>query len=599
MMKTNTGLRYVEYLRKSSDSEDKQIQSIPDQKRELQPLIQEKGLQIIKTLGESQSAKQPGRVKFNEMIELIEQGKADGIVCWKLNRLARNPIDGGRIQWLLQQGIIKSIITPGREYLPTDNVLMMAFELGMATQYVLDLGRDVKRGLRGKASKGWLPTGRKPGYIFDPMAEQGDKEVIPDPLRFSVIQRTFKTILEETYTPAQVLEKLNKEFGYRSLQFKKRGGKPMASSTFYRMLSDPFYYGRFEFPQGSGNWYNGTHTAMIKLEEFEKIQMILGRPLKSRPSKHVFPFTGLMKCGECSSGITVEDKWHAVCSGCKYKFSCKHTRACPLCGLAISEMMNPTIRHYIHYRCTRRKNSRCSQGGVETVKLEQQVDNLLSRIRISDHFKSWMIEKLNEVNSREVADRTTTLKSLQSAYGNCVRRIDNLTELKISPSNTHGELLSDEEFLERKRELLKEKDDLMVQLNTTDHRIEQWMSLAAKTFDFARHAQYWFEHGTDADKRVIMHGLGLNLRLFSKIFSVEAPSAFLEIEELCEKEPSVSEEFEPLKHHARSLTNADLEKLWEKSPLVRAFREQVWKIIETHWKEMFIPELKPIPQGIV
>ena len=65
-------------------------------------------------------------------------------------RLARNPIDGGRVQWLLQSGALKAIITSDKIYLPTDNVIQMAVEFGMSTQYSIDLGKDVKRGMLQK-----------------------------------------------------------------------------------------------------------------------------------------------------------------------------------------------------------------------------------------------------------------------------------------------------------------------------------------------------------------------------------------------------------------------------------------------------------------
>ena len=38
---------------------------------------------------------------------MIESGKVDAILCWKIDRLTRNPVDGGQIQWLLQNNKIK------------------------------------------------------------------------------------------------------------------------------------------------------------------------------------------------------------------------------------------------------------------------------------------------------------------------------------------------------------------------------------------------------------------------------------------------------------------------------------------------------------
>jgi len=108
--------RYIVYKRKSSDSEDKQVLSLDSQDRALNESIPAySSLNIINNHEESKSAKAPGRPKFNAMCERLERGEAQYIIFWQLNRLARNPIDGGRIIWLVQNYGIK-IITPSKTY---------------------------------------------------------------------------------------------------------------------------------------------------------------------------------------------------------------------------------------------------------------------------------------------------------------------------------------------------------------------------------------------------------------------------------------------------------------------------------------------------
>ena len=45
---------------------------------------------------------------FSEMLSLIERGKADGIISWHPDRLARNSVDGGKIIHFVDRGLIKS-----------------------------------------------------------------------------------------------------------------------------------------------------------------------------------------------------------------------------------------------------------------------------------------------------------------------------------------------------------------------------------------------------------------------------------------------------------------------------------------------------------
>ena len=94
---------YFLYARKSTDVEDKQVRSIEDQLAVLRALAKEQGLHIVSEFIEKQSAKRPGRPVFADMLRRIEKGEAQGILCWKLDRLARNMADGGRIIDLLQR----------------------------------------------------------------------------------------------------------------------------------------------------------------------------------------------------------------------------------------------------------------------------------------------------------------------------------------------------------------------------------------------------------------------------------------------------------------------------------------------------------------
>ena len=84
-------VKYFLYARKSTESEDRQVASIDSQIKELRAIAGRDQLNIVDTLSESQSAKAPGRPVFSEMLGRIHHGEASGILCWKLDRLARNP----------------------------------------------------------------------------------------------------------------------------------------------------------------------------------------------------------------------------------------------------------------------------------------------------------------------------------------------------------------------------------------------------------------------------------------------------------------------------------------------------------------------------
>src|SRR3990167_7365599 len=106
--------KYFIYARKSSESEDRQVLSNPSQIAELKELAKKLNLDVIESpYKEAQSAKEPGRPMFNELMRRVLAGEAQGIICWKLDRLARNPIDGGSVIWAIKQNGIE-IVTPSQ-----------------------------------------------------------------------------------------------------------------------------------------------------------------------------------------------------------------------------------------------------------------------------------------------------------------------------------------------------------------------------------------------------------------------------------------------------------------------------------------------------
>src|SRR3989344_3320336 len=105
-------MKYILYARKSTEEDNRQILSIDAQVFELKEFAAKEKLEIVASLCEAKTAKEPGRMKFAEMLSLIERGKADGILSWNPDRLARNSVDGGKIIHMIDRGLIKSLQSP-------------------------------------------------------------------------------------------------------------------------------------------------------------------------------------------------------------------------------------------------------------------------------------------------------------------------------------------------------------------------------------------------------------------------------------------------------------------------------------------------------
>jgi site-specific DNA recombinase len=537
---------YFIYCRKSSEAEDRQVLSIESQTRELEELAARLGLPVAEILTESKSAKEPGRPVFDRMMQRLYRGEAGGIICWKLDRLARNPVDGGSIIWAIKQHGIR-VMTPAQSYArEEDNIILMYIEFGMAQKYVDDLSKNVKRGLKTKLENGWYPGIAPVGYMNHRNRQSGESNLVKDPDRFPLVRRMWDMMLTGLYTPPEILETVNDEWGFRTRPSRRKGGKPLARSSIYRIFTRPFYYGRFEFPAGSGQWYTGIHEPMITEEEYDRVQVILGRMGNPRPqTRFGFPFTGLIRCGECAGMVTAEEKHQLICGNCRFKFAYRHRDECPQCHLPIAKLTKPHFLRYVYYHCAKSKNPQCSQGSVGAAALEQQIAAYLSRIQISERVKAWALKFLGELHEQERTSRTDVIRSQQRAYDECLRRLDNLLKLQTSPENTDGSLLSKDEYARQRTTLLNEKLRLEGMLQDPGHGAENCLDRSKKTFEFAYAASQRFSKGDAKTKKSILAGLGSNLTLKDRILSFEAQKPFRILEQSLCPTASVANPIEP------------------------------------------------------
>lgn len=513
--------RFFIYCRKSTEDDDRQILSIDSQLTELKRLAEQRGLSVVAVLSESRSAKKPGRPVFSSMMERVRRHEAQGILCWKLDRLARNPIDGGAIIWAMQDQQLE-IVTPTQSFSRgADNMLLMYMEFGVAHKFIEDLSRNVIRGLRAKAEQGWRPSGAALGYLNNSFKEKGAKDISIDPERFPLVRRMWELLLTGCYTVPQIVDIANNEWGFRTRPMKKIGGKPIVQSTLYEVFTDPFYYGWFEYPRGSGSWYQGRHTPMITEEEYDKAQVILGRKGKPRQIKHLFPFTGLIRCGECGRMVTAEEHHHLVCSMCRFKFSYPNRDNCPRCGLAIEDMAAPTRRHYVYYRCTKKNSPHCRQPMVSRDALEMQIMDFLGSIELSDRAHCWAIHALEELRAEKLKDFVPVQDTRRRGAADCQQQLDNLTRLYTSPRNMNRALLSDEEYERQRFALLKEKSSLADNPMLDRARILREIEEIARILTFARDVRERFRHGDAAMKRAVLAGIGSNLSLTNKNLGFE------------------------------------------------------------------------------
>ena len=406
---------HIIYARKSSESEERQALSISAQVDELRELASRRNIQVERVLEESYSAKKPGRPIWGRIMKDVRAGRLQGILCWKLDRLARNPVDGGAVMWELGTGKLAEIVTPGRTFTGTsDDKLLMSIEFGMATKYVDDLSENVKRGNRKKLEAGWAP-GRVPiGYLNDPIT----RTIVKDPERFDLVRKMWDLLLSREAGPRAIQRIADGDWGLRTRITKRRGGRPLSRSAVYAIFHNPFYAGLI---MRDGEIFEGAHEPMISKGEFDFAQQIVSSP-SSSPKRHQFFYTGLMTCGECGASITAEFK------------------------------KNRYATRYIYYHCTHGKAGvPCRQGAVQEKHLEEQLAASLEGISLPAEYEPWLLKRLEKAALGQDQDLEAMKKSLAQSITAVESKLSGLLDLRLQG------LITDDEYTSGKEKLIIEK----------------------------------------------------------------------------------------------------------------------------------------------
>ncbi|MDP3997719.1 MAG: recombinase family protein [bacterium] len=345
-------VKYCLYARKSSESEERQVLSIDSQIKEMMQLAERENLEIVAVKRESHSAKETNqRPIFNEIIEELRQGKYNGILTWAPDRISRNAGDLGKIVDLMDSGVLQDIRTYGQRFTNNPNEKFLLMILGSQAKLENDnRGINVKRGLRTRVEMGLWPGVAPVGYLNQ---KHMDKkcQVILDPGRAPIVRKMYEKMAYEKWSGRKIHHWLKFE-----LNFKTVGNHNLALSNIYKILQNPFYYGVFEYPRKSGNWYQGKHEPIVTKELFEQANAQLKRDNIARQS-HEFAFTKLMVCGLCGSGISAEEKYKLLKDG--------------------------TTAKYIYYGCGRSRDRHCQNQYLREDELITQLANLLNNIDLN------------------------------------------------------------------------------------------------------------------------------------------------------------------------------------------------------------------------
>ena len=346
--------RYCLYARKSTESEERQVLSIDSQVKEMLELAERDGLEVVEIRRESHSAKESGqRPVYKEILEDVRRGRFNGILTWAPDRLSRNAGDLGSIVDLMDQQLLMEIRTYGQQFKnsPNEKFLLMI----LCSQAKLENDNksiNVKRGLRTRVEMGLWPGPAPTGYMKEKRMDR-KCETLLDPERAPIIKKMFEKVAYEHWSGRKIYNWLKFDLNLRTAV----GKKHLSLGNIYKVLDNTFYYGVFEYPKQSGNWYTGKHEPIVTKELFDLVQAQIKSNVLRVENKE-FAFTKMMLCGLCGSGISADEKF--------------------------KKLKNGGVARYVYYGCTKARGVDCKCGYTEERELLKQFNELIEKINLNE-----------------------------------------------------------------------------------------------------------------------------------------------------------------------------------------------------------------------
>ena len=401
-------MRYIIYARKSTEDEDRQILSIEGQLVELKEFAAKEKLEIVASFQEAKTAKEPGRIKFTEMLSFLEKGKADGILSWHPDRLARNSVDGGKIIHFVDKGYIKALKFPTFWFEPTpQGLFMLSIAFGQSKYFVDSLRENVKRGLRQKVRRGEWPHQAPLGYLND----RNTRKIVVDKKKSVFVKKSIEMYSTGKYTLLQIRNFL------RENDIHSNTNRPISISMVQNMLTNHLYYGAMIY---KSEYHLATHEPLISKKLFDKCQEVMSKRGKQKEiRKHHFAFLSLMKCSSCGCSITAEKQ-----------------------------------KGYNYYRCTKKKELCQEKHYLREESLIEQIKSFLQKVSLSSHDTKKVLAELEKDGAGEKEKSMSIVQNLKKEIAEIEIKLEKLLDAYL------GEVISATDYKVRKEKLLTQKIEL-------------------------------------------------------------------------------------------------------------------------------------------
>ena len=318
--------RYLMYLRKSrmdTDYEEVSVEETLSRHRQiLEKLCKDKKLNVVEVLEEVVSGESlAARPKMLRLLELVNTGIYNGVVCMDIERLSRgSPMEAGYIMQIFQTNSCK-IITPGKTYdLMNESDEQFTDMKFMFSRYELKtINKRLVRGRNQSASEGKFMGSMAP-YGYRPYKLQGQKgnSLRIEPEEAKVVRMIFDMYGQQGMGYNAIAYALN------DMHIPARKGE-WSQTSIVNILTNEVYLGKIRWRRepvkkvvkdgmlakkriqnDDYELYDGMHEPIITEEQWERVKV--AQKKRGHHSTHTSkelknPFAGILFCEKCGAAL--------------------------------------------------------------------------------------------------------------------------------------------------------------------------------------------------------------------------------------------------------------------------------------------------------
>jgi site-specific DNA recombinase len=353
--------------------------SLPEQREAIERHAKKHELPISQWFEERETAAKRGRPIWNEMLKLLRNGKAQGVVIHKIDRSARNLKDWADLGELIDQGIEVHFANESLDLQSRSGGLSADIQAVVAADYIRNLREEAKKGIYGRLKQGFYPMRAPIGYLDN---GAGKPKTI-DPVQGALVRLAFELYASTKFS----IPTLADEMYHRGLR--NHTGSKMTRSGIGKMLNNPFYLGIIRLRK-TGQTFQGNHEPLITKALFERVRDILEGRFNTRTKTHAFLFRRLVKC-----------------KGCGYS------------------LIGETKKGFVYYRC---HTKTCPTTSLREEVLDARITNELKKLEFNANEKEYLLKRITELKAKWITDKETQLANLRIKREQVTERLTRLTD---------------------------------------------------------------------------------------------------------------------------------------------------------------------------